>query len=476
MKKYIYLFFTSLLLSCYSCNDLLKEEVYSQLAPQNYLTTEAGVSTVLVSAYASMQYSLLESCAYLQSDLFVSGEGWGKGGSWEGSYTSFHMNYTWPTTNAFSQSVWNWQYNSILYCNTVLDYVDNQAFSEDFKKKAKGEALAIRGYSYYKLFNVFGPTVIRTSSLNSELNLPRSTTEEMKNRIEQDLLEAISLLPVNQEVFGRITKGAALGLLTKFYLNTKQWEKCANTAKQVMDLGKYALLPKYTDIFSLANEGNKEIIWVHPADATPQAVSNNIVALTRPPDYPNLPNQAYFAAVIYFRDKFVASFEPNDMRAKFFLKQYVNKLGKTIVGFGKDQSLCLKYEPDPNANGAETGNDVIELRFSDILLSRAESLNEVSGPTQETIDLINQVRTRAGAEPLTLSGFSKSSLRDQILKERGWEFYYEGKRREDLIRHGKLISEAQARGVTNAKDYHILYPIPQSEMDTNPNVLQNPGY
>jgi len=109
-------------------------------------------------------------------------------------------------------------------------------------------------------------------------------------------------------------------------------------------------------------------------------------------------------------------------------------------------------------------------------MSRAEALNELNGPTQEAIDLINQVRTRAQADAITLAEYpDKESLRDFILAERGREFYDEGLRRDDMIRHGKFISNAVSRGL-NAKPFHVIYPIPQDQIDNNPNLEQNPGY
>ncbi|HUV83193.1 MAG TPA: RagB/SusD family nutrient uptake outer membrane protein, partial [archaeon] len=130
----------------------------------------------------------------------------------------------------------------------------------------------------------------------------------------------------------------------------------------------------------------------------------------------------------------------------------------------------------PKGIGDANGIDFMRVRYADILLSLAEALNELNGPNQVSIDLINQIRVRAGTNIVQLSDFStKESLRDHLLKERLWEFYYEAMEREDLLRHGKFISNAQARGI-NAQDYHKVFPIPQSEVDTNPMIVQNPGY
>lgn len=146
------------------------------------------------------------------------------------------------------------------------------------------------------------------------------------------------------------------------------------------------------------------------------------------------------------------------------------------AGNALNNARSFKYVPDPAAVGEANGNDIVYIRLADILLSRAEALNEKSGPNTESIDLINQVRSRAQAPLKSVSDFSsKESLRDFILAERGREFYTEGLRREDLIRHGKFISSAKTRGY-NAKDHQVLFPIPQQQIDANNKLEQNPGY
>ena len=103
-------------------------------------------------------------------------------------------------------------------------------------------------------------------------------------------------------------------------------------------------------------------------------------------------------------------------------------------------------------------------------------MNEINGPTQESINLINMIRNRAGVDPVALTDFaSKDELRDAIFQERQWEFFIECKSREDMRRYGNFISAAQDRG-TGAQDYMELYPIPQTEVEANPNCEQNPGY
>src|SRR5690606_1402850 len=110
------------------------------------------------------------------------------------------------------------------------------------------------------------------------------------------------------------------------------------------------------------------------------------------------------------------------------------------------------------------------------LLSRAEALNELNGPNEESVDLLNEIRLRANVPLKVVGDFSsKESFRDFILDERGKEFFTEGLRREDLIRHGKFISSARSRGY-QARDHHVLFPIPQQQRDANITLEQNDDY
>lgn len=145
-------------------------------------------------------------------------------------------------------------------------------------------------------------------------------------------------------------------------------------------------------------------------------------------------------------------------------------------------AIPLKYGEDPASDGLFAGNDVVLIRYADILLLRAEALNELHGPNQESIDLINQVRDRAfdndPSKRVSLSMFeNQQSLKDYILQERQFELLFEGERRADLIRHDKYISFARDRGVTNAMAHHVRYPLPSFIIiEGQGNIKQNEGY
>ncbi len=223
----------------------------------------------------------------------------------------------------------------------------------------------------------------------------------------------------------------------------------------------------------MENQGNSEIILTVPCLAQP-GIGNTMIAHTAESDFVTGSWGGHLA-----RNEFYDTFDPEDQRRTLLKKEYTSVAGDLKAV--SDGAIIAKYTPDPDRVGAWAGNDIVLHRLSEVYLTLAEALNEESGPNQESIDLINALRDRAfdsdATKQIQLSDFTtKEALRDRILDERGWELFAENYRREDLIRHGKYVSKAVDRGVENAQPFHVLYPIPQNEIDLNPNLKQNPGY
>lgn len=458
-----------------SCEDVLEEEPFSQFSASNFLVTEGGMTSLLNSAYSNVQYNSFPGNDKIYLEEYPTDILWETGGGLNRSAVIF-INYNWDGTHGWIQNTaWRKPYRAIRDANYLLDNIENAEMSDQLRERYIAEARFIRATAYTYLHNWFGPTPLVVSSNTTEFEVPRSSEEEFNAFVEEELRAAADVLPEVQEDYGRATRGAALGILGKYLLNTKQWQKAADVSQEVIDLGIYSLFPDYTAMFAVDNEMNNEYIFVHPA--APQAGFGNVyMPSSYPPKYPIPSNHENWAAQNRLYDDFVNSFEEGDQRREPILTEYVDTDGNTVMLLGDDNSRSFKYVPDPNASGRWTGNDIPEIRYADILLTRAEALNELNGPNQESVDLINMVRERAGVSLLNLSDFgSTESLRDHILQERGWEFYTEAKRRQDLVRHGKLISNAQARG-KNAQAHHVRFPIPQSEMDVNSKLNQNSGY
>src|SRR5690606_5644418 len=144
---------------------------------------------------------------------------------------------------------------------------------------------------------------------------------------------------------------------------------------------------------------------------------------------------------------FVNSMAPTDKRRSLICTSYINNNNVTVNLMNDDDNARRFKYWDNTIVGNNGGSDVPVLRYADILLTRAEALNELAAtPPTECFTLINQVRTRAGLENLTIVNTpTKDDFRDAIFRERGWEFISEGKRREDLIRQGTFLSLAIAR-------------------------------
>jgi hypothetical protein len=344
------------------------------------------------------------------------------------------------------------------------------------------------------MYKKFGPVPLRTST-EDPLEQPRASEQEMEEFIETELREIIPQLPNKGDIaYGRATKGAARGVLTKFFLNSKQWQKAANMAQTIITNGNYGLYPDYHGIFHVENEGNEELPWFFTADpSVPPA--NNIMNGTQPSfptrwqywpkkDFTYNPSWNNWASNYRIREAFYNTFDEDDERLEPFMTEYVDVNGDTIdlLNDYEDNIRAFKYMPTDDAQANFYGNDYPFVRYADILLSRAEALVHLNGVNQESIDLINDVRNRAGLtgnDEISMGDFgSDDELLDHILAERGWEFYYEGKRWEDMKRHGVLIQRAQERGITNAQDHHTRLPIPQSAIDSNPELQgdQNPDY
>jgi hypothetical protein len=142
---------------------------------------------------------------------------------------------------------------------------------------------------------------------------------------------------------------------------------------------------------AIENDGNKEMIWVRPANASSTATGNRSINVSTPASFKKDPksgiawqtNWSNAASDYLMYDAFYNSFEKNDLRTDVILTSFINTSGDTVALLGKNSSQVWKYVPDPNANGYENGNDKPVIRYADILLSRAEALNELSGPTQE---------------------------------------------------------------------------------------------
>ena len=473
-----------------SCKSFLEEVVYTEYDPDAVLQDEDGLDALLAGAYSRARIVAYDhrNYTYMMNE-FPTDILYETGGGLEANAVPF-INFTWQVDNSFLNSFWSKMYEAISSANSVLTIADElTSVDESTIIAAKAEARFIRGVSYYFLYNLFGTVPIieipadATPDEIEEIgqSTPRAEQDEFVEYMVEDLTYAAENLPVEEDPIGKATQGSALAVLTKLYMHDKEWSNVVTTAQQIIDLGYYSLYDDYKEMFSMDGEDNMEYIFRAPCIAQ-DGYNNNYMPHAFPPNYPIESNWINFGAQFRTYTAFYDTFEEGDLRTEVLITNYVDQSGEEIEllrdenGEALDNVRSFKYWPDPDAVGEYNGNDIVYIRYADILLCKAEALNELQGPNEESISLINQIRNRAGVSELSLSDYTTTDeLRDFILAERGREFFSEGLRREDLIRHGKFISNAVERG-KNAKDYHVLYPIPQDQMEANSALVQNTGY
>lgn len=481
VKSFVFVFLA--LLAATSCEDPLSEEPFSQIGSAGFFQTESDAVAALNAAYAQEQV-FGENDKFLDFvSEFPTDEVRQSGGGLERASVEI-QNFTWIIAHPFFDIVWDQYYQTIYRANLIVGRVPDIDMNQGRKQQMIAEGRFLRARSYAQLYYLFGPVPLVTSpdvGINDRPSRP--SEEEFVNAVISDFQAAAENLPVEAPAYGRATWGAAEGLLCKFYLNNKMWQEAADCAQEIISSGHYQLFDDapWSDMFKVENERNAEFIYVRPNTAQPD---HGTVYLphTLPVGFQfSNPPKANFATNYTMPVTMLNTFEADDERLGGLLTEYVNTSGETIqvdrfVHGDSVGAYHYKFPEDPNGVDRWHGNDFPLLRYADILLTRAEALNELNGPNQESIDLINMVRNRAGVGDWSVSDFSSTEeLRDSLLAERGREFYSEQLRREDLIRMGKYVEQAQERGV-QAFDYHVRYPIPQDEMDKNENLVQNEGY
>lgn len=466
------------------CKKFLQEKIYTQYDPSVFTATENGVQLILTGAYSRetmIEYDMRDYF-YLMNEFPTDEMDDANGGLYASAV--LFMQFKWDATNSTTAAQYSRMYTAIRDANVLLDNIKNvTSLSPARLAQYSAEARFIRAQAYTVLYYSFGPTPLITTAGTIDLKPSRASDDSMRQFIAGELTAAAADLPVAPRAYGTASRGAALGVLCKFYLNTKQWQKCADIADQIIALNNYSLFPDITRLFAVQNNHNNEYLYYYPCVTSPAGYGNIVMAHSFPLNYPILPNWVNFGTKFHILTPVVNSFDPADKRLQMIDTVYKNIAGQTVrlntdpQGHPLNMSASFKFVPDSSSLGVDMGNYVPMVRYADILLSKAEALNNLNGPAAASFDLIDTVRRRAGLPNLDPAEYSTAqALNDEILQERQWEFYGEGLRRQDLIRMGKFISSAQARGMANAQSYHVLYPIPQTELQSNPNLKQNPGY
>ncbi|MGH7496099.1 MAG: RagB/SusD family nutrient uptake outer membrane protein [bacterium] len=497
----------SLLLAFLSCTNL-DETPLSQVTPDNFYQTETELVSAVIPVYNTLlsyswgDYSQLQEVT--SDEIFVPERGgdWGDGGTWR----ELHE-HTWRATHPTVNGAWVSAYTGIARANSVLENLERSPSQSPLKPVFTAEVRVLRAFYYWWLADLYGGVPIVTAAIIDPKNPPQpGTRQQVFDFIVSEINAALPNLEASfgGSNHGRVTRGAAQTLLATVYLNAQvyagvpKWNECVAACEAVMNAGLYNLLDSYSEFFNLANDGpsNAESIWVvghKPEDVV------GFVRFMATLHYRQFHDQEPWNGFSVCAD-FYNKFDTSDVRYRHMLvgPQFIltgpnagqpafdrdgNRLNFTpdspIFGAGEGNGVrILKWHIDPDRSGGNSGNDFAIFRYSHILLTKAEALNELQGPNDESISLINEVRARCFEpdEPIApAAAWTKETLRNRILDERGFEFLWENFRRQDLIRTGRYL-EAWTLKQASDGPHRQLYPIPQIQLDANPNLRQNPGY
>lgn len=402
-----------------------------------------------------------------------------------------------PVTYEVSMWPWREAYYTINVCNFILSRTtgDDASLSESMKR-IKGQALFLRGYSYYTLAGYYqNPALITDYANYSSLDGlygKNSTYDDVLDQVEKDFAEAMTLLPSRDAggewAKGRATCGAAAGYYARTLMQRHKYSDALTVLKDIMNkkYGSYKLMANYGDNFreGSAYENNAESLfeiqyldygsqgvddeWT-PVNTSPNATQGHAVEsnfapgrfggwadLSASPWLYNLFKQErttagkldprlYWTIGTYETDW--VGFENGNVAYKSAMTASDTIITNNNYG-GLPIAKWTNFRTnlyDKVTTGLHCGINLRMMRYSDVLLRAAECENEVNGPTQQAIDWINQVRERANLKDLSLSDFdTKDKLFEQIANvERPKEFGCEYGRGFDLIRWGFFYDQGR---------------------------------
>lgn len=378
------------------------------------------------------------------------------------------------TDNEIIETLWKGLYEGVAKANYAIRNIPDAPLSEDEKNLFLAEARFLRAFFYFDLVRLFGavPLVEETPLDINDIEFPaRTPADTVFQYLESELNFSFQNLPLTSNP-GRPTVYTAAAMLCKLYLTTKNYTRAAQASRFLLQ-GAFVLQNDYAGLFRNNSQNNSEIIWsvnLNPGNGS------KINFMTLPYVLGGLGRVLPSAS-------FYDSFENLDHRYQVtFLDQYSDMAGNII---SIDPHVQKYWD-----RSAETiiGNSSIDfplIRFADILLLHAEALNELrNGSSAEALGAINLVRARARFDgSIThdilpdLGRMDKEEFAEAILEERKRELGWEGHRWFDLVRFGQLEQKVkEAKPQSNVSPTHIHLPIPASELRSNKNLTQNPGY
>jgi starch-binding outer membrane protein, SusD/RagB family len=389
-------------------------------------------------------------------------------------------NFTFTSTNGGPNGLWKYDYEGIKRINLAIGFLTKAdietitGISTARKNQLLGEAYFLRSYYYFSLVTNFGdvPLILAPVQTYQEAFevAVRADKGLVWDQIKADLALAKPLLPNSKYSSDtekwRVSKGAVIALQAKAALYTQQWPEVITLVSELEATGFYSLNANYFNSFSNSTEfAESEVIFAydHQSNQTPRKGDGICAPL----------GWGFFAPSTDFLD----AFEANDPRKLYTVnapEQWVNKMLGSLDGTNKGND--------------DASTNKVYFRFADALLWKAEAYNE-TGEYAAAIEIINQIRARArnsvtatggtppaGTLPDRAASTDAAVIKAWLISERRVELGFESQRMLDLKRWGIAKAVMTAHG-KNFQDKHMLYPIPQGEIDASAGTLtQNPGY
>lgn len=494
MKRIIIIFAVLVIAFLNTRCSFLDEKPIDRLVTNNFYSNQKDAQAAVDAAYQEL-YSIYQRCMYMLCDLSCDGMKNGLGMPNTFLQDLEFLRHT--SENTFVRSMWQYNYEGIMKANSAINNIPSITMDENLQKRYIGEAEFLRALYYFNLVRFFGdvPLVTHLESINDALG-PRVSKTEVYAQIISDLTDAENVLPYpsgyTSTDLGRATKGAAKILLGKVYLTMGDYAKAQAKLAEVVENEStygYGLHSNYSDNWNINTETGKEAVFYieYKSDPLPHnqemALAGPKYSLSGAIGISSL-NEADIPTMELYN-----SYKENDTRKALNLR---NHFTNPVTGKEVTTSIPLfgKYwQEGIKAIGyCEVNMHII--RYADALLMYAEALNE-QGESSKAHQVLNRVRERAfGDSSENYSGLSKEDFRKAILNERYLEFPIEGHRWFDLVRMGVFVERMKAHSsyessvaeknktdiATNIKDYMTLMPIPQRELDLNPELTQNPGW
>lgn len=477
MKKYLLFFLAFVVISC--SDSFLELSPKDQANTADFYKNASDFEVALIGAYGSLMGGGFSDLLVILGDVRSdNATAIATNGTLQ-RLSEFNMDATAGEVSLFYRS----SYVAIQAANAIIGRVAGQSFKQEDKNRIEGEARFIRALTYFYLVNVYGdvPLILEETSgsnLEDVRKLARVPKAEVYAQIVADLKEAEAKLPAFNTP-NRASALAAKSLLGKVYVFQGNYAEAVIKLKEVVNSSKFKLLPKYGDLYRIGNARNSESIFVIQHVGGPNGTGSGI-------GFRNAPRGTFLGTFrinnqgIYVEPGLYRAYSQKDTERQSFSAQKFyspkDEVGSDTVYYTK------KYLDNNPFEASNASNTIYVIRYADVLLLLAEASNElgyIAGG--EAFTYFNLVRVRAGITPLSENDLpSQQKFRDGVLLERRLELAMEGHRWFDLVRTGRAIETLNSAPLlvkVNIGQNDLLYPIPQSEILNNPDVIkQNPGY